>query len=404
MVADNNILISPSFESLKSVDDKGTFGGFLVKFGSVKEHDFERDFFDSDTDFWLNDGTGVTAVLYDHGKDKHIGKKRLDKNGGQLVVKDAGVWLETQLQRRNKYEEAVHHLAKQGKLGLSSGTASHLVQREVAGKNSQGEKVTHIKQWPLGLDASPTPEPAEPRTKVSPLEENESKSIHRFLEEKGKDVEEEQNTTVMGEEIKEVSYGDMIEMVRSDFGSAFPDRNGRVSDVYDDYVIFRSREDSKLYKVEYEGSIDGGYTFSNRGDWTEVVKERQIQERSEIEDTLDVLKDINKRLKSEHKYSSGDLVSWEGGDAQGRIRRQIGPNETVSPSTTDSTFSGDEDNPGYLIELVDKNEEGEVVGRGETVFHQEDTLSKISKSGVSSKQSEFSTQLNILEAKLNSLT
>ncbi len=50
-----------------------------------------------------------------------------------------------------------------GQLGWSSGTAAHLVEREEAGE------AWKIKMWPLGLDASLTPTPAEPRNKVIPL-------------------------------------------------------------------------------------------------------------------------------------------------------------------------------------------------------------------------------------------
>ena len=41
-----------------------------------------------------------------------------------------GVWVEGILNMRDDYEKALYNLAKQGKLGWSSGTASHLVERE----------------------------------------------------------------------------------------------------------------------------------------------------------------------------------------------------------------------------------------------------------------------------------
>ena len=54
-------------------------------------------------------------------------------------------------------------LAESGKLGWSSGTASHLVMRE------QDGAAHRVKRWPLGLDASLTHTPAEPRNSVMPL-------------------------------------------------------------------------------------------------------------------------------------------------------------------------------------------------------------------------------------------
>jgi phage head maturation protease len=155
--------------ALKNLSDKGDFGGYLVRFGSPEAHDLEGDFFTKDTDFWLHGASGSTKVgsegssfvLYGHGTDPELGTRRLAT--GRLVVKDAGVWMETQMQRRNEYEEAIEQLAKQGALGLSSGTAAHLVETE------RKSGANWIKTWPLGLDASLTPEPAEPRTSVQPL-------------------------------------------------------------------------------------------------------------------------------------------------------------------------------------------------------------------------------------------
>jgi len=76
---------------------------------------------------------------------------------------DVGVWVEAQLELRDDYERNIYEMAKAGKLGWSSGTAAHLVEREPAGK---AQRVT---AWPLGLDASLTPTPAEPRTQAVPL-------------------------------------------------------------------------------------------------------------------------------------------------------------------------------------------------------------------------------------------
>jgi HK97 family phage major capsid protein len=64
---------------------------------------------------------------------------------------------------RDEYEKFIYGMAEAGKQGWSSGTASHLVEKEKSGK------ATWIRSWPLGLDASLTPTPAEPRNGVQPL-------------------------------------------------------------------------------------------------------------------------------------------------------------------------------------------------------------------------------------------
>jgi len=75
--------------------------------------------------------------------------------------------------------------------------------------------------------------------------------------------------------------------------------------------------------------------------------------------------------------SEGDLVSWDsaGGTAYGMVET-VATGETVSGSTEpeDTEHETSEGNPGVIIELVERDEDGEVVGTGDTVFHRPDTL------------------------------
>lgn len=134
--------------------------GHLVMFSTKSDPDIsaQRDFFTPETDYDLEYAT-KTRVLYRHGFDKELGLKRLAI--GEMKMDDVGVWVEGQMQLRDDYEKAVFSMAKAGKLGWSSGTASHLVEREKVGDANK------VLRWPLGLDASLTPDPAEPRTLVS---------------------------------------------------------------------------------------------------------------------------------------------------------------------------------------------------------------------------------------------
>jgi HK97 family phage major capsid protein len=130
--------------------DGGRVAGYLVRFSkSVDDKDLTGDYFAPDTDYGEAD---KSPVLYQHGMDKLLGRKRIGT--GDLKRDDVGVWIEAQLNMRDEYEKAIYELAKKGKLGWSSGTAGHLVERDRSGK---------ITAWPLGLDASLTPTPAEPR-------------------------------------------------------------------------------------------------------------------------------------------------------------------------------------------------------------------------------------------------
>lgn len=139
--------------AVKALGD-GKVGGYLVSFGDSKHTDLEGDYFTPNTDFDLERSTKST-VLYQHGLDKTLKGTKLGV--GEMKVDDAGVWIEAQLELRDDYERAIYDMAQKGKLGWSSGTAAHLVERKKVGKSYE------IEAWALGLDASLTPTPAEPR-------------------------------------------------------------------------------------------------------------------------------------------------------------------------------------------------------------------------------------------------
>lgn len=150
---------------------EGKVGGYLVRFTAPNDLDLDGDYFNKSTDYDLDEDTPTKSRLYyHHGLDEVIGKRKIGK--GQLHTDDVGVWIEAQLSMRDEYEKAIYAMAEQGKLGWSSGTASHLVETEQQGK------ARWIRTWPLGMDASLTPTPAEPRNTVIPLKSmNHIKSI-----------------------------------------------------------------------------------------------------------------------------------------------------------------------------------------------------------------------------------
>lgn len=117
--------------------------------------DVTGDFFTKSTDF----GSHTTSpVFFDHGLDPVVKKSIIGQ--GTLTKTEKAIWIEAQLDKANQYAEMVYDLAQKGALGWSSGTAAHLFE-----KKKTGEIVT----WHLGLDASLTPTPAEPRTSAVTL-------------------------------------------------------------------------------------------------------------------------------------------------------------------------------------------------------------------------------------------
>lgn len=137
----------------------GRVGGYLVRYSTDEDPDVDQEFFDAETDFMF-EFPGKSSAWFSHAM--YSDKKQLSHHA-ELSQDEFGVWAETILDERDQYEKFLLELADAGKLGWSSGTASHLVEREPKGK------ATHIKRWPLGLDASLTHIPAEPRNSVIPL-------------------------------------------------------------------------------------------------------------------------------------------------------------------------------------------------------------------------------------------
>lgn len=151
-----------SFGSSIKAMDNGHIGGYLVTFGSPDQTDASpaRDFFTKNTDFG---DLRTTPVYFNHRLPikARNGKEIIvkDKIGeGTLTVDDNGVFIDAVLYNREQYEKAL------SAMGWSSGTAQHLVERKAHPNGSH-----EITAWPLGLDGSITPMPAEPRTRVIPL-------------------------------------------------------------------------------------------------------------------------------------------------------------------------------------------------------------------------------------------
>lgn len=168
-------------------DNEYSVSGPLIKF-NIKDLDGEQ--FDPDGDYGLEDGRLKTSVYYHHGLDETIGKKTLGT--GIITRVDNTLWIEAQLKKREKYERDIYQLLKDRKLGWSSGTAGHLAESKMI----NGIK-TWVK-WPLGLDASLTPTPAEYSNTATIKTETVNSKIE-ILEEKNMADE-----TKNGEEVKEV--------------------------------------------------------------------------------------------------------------------------------------------------------------------------------------------------------
>lgn len=141
--------------AVKALPD-GKVVGQLVRFSSATAPDLTGDFFTPSTDFDVDDwSTVIKGVYYAHGQDAQIGKRRIGK--ASLKHDELGVWVEAQLDLADEYQAAIYEMAKQDKLGWSSGSVAHLVERKAV-----TDDISEITRWPLA-EASLTPQPAEPR-------------------------------------------------------------------------------------------------------------------------------------------------------------------------------------------------------------------------------------------------
>ncbi len=139
----------------------GKLGGKLCRFTTPDQADSYGDVFDIKTDFGLAVGeTMKSPVYFHHALDPKISAMKLGM--GTLTMGTDGVDIEAEIDLSNPVAAEKYEAAVKGLLGWSSGTAAHLVKREqIAVKN--GKPINHVLTWPLGLDASLTPTPAERR-------------------------------------------------------------------------------------------------------------------------------------------------------------------------------------------------------------------------------------------------
>lgn len=137
--------------AIKSIGDTGLVGGWLVKYGGDGDLSQFRDVFTKATNYGKHTKSDVWVH---HRMLPGLGKKGFT-NQADLSMENEGVFFKHLLDLRNAYEAKYYNMVKDGKLGLSSGTAPHLVERKAMGDGRH-----EITQWTLGLDASYTPMPA----------------------------------------------------------------------------------------------------------------------------------------------------------------------------------------------------------------------------------------------------
>ncbi len=167
--------------------DGDTIGGLAVLYATKSTHDLEKDFYDKDTDLWLNHWGWPRPITYHHGMDAGTRDDPVIGHWTKATVTDEGVWLEGQLDRAHRYYKAVKELARRGYLKISSDSGPQWVIRE-----PQSNGANYIKRWPL-VTASVTVTPMEPR--MFPVE------VKAFLAELGYEAIENESPEAIKSEL-----------------------------------------------------------------------------------------------------------------------------------------------------------------------------------------------------------
>lgn len=152
-----------AIKATDNADGSVTLSGLAVVFDEpgTKNRDLTGEYFTADTYYGAASKSGsitVDAPFHHHipldGSAKAAELADAILGEATMTKTDAGWLASLVLPMRTAYEKEIAQLAKDGKLGWSTGTAPHMYR---AAKSGQ------ITRWPI-IEVSPTPIPAEPRT------------------------------------------------------------------------------------------------------------------------------------------------------------------------------------------------------------------------------------------------
>ena len=122
---------------------QGIYGGFGVPFGGAP--DCTNDVFDTAMgleELGCDDGRQTIPMLFQHGADSEVGKKRIAK--AVFELKPEGLWIEWKFANlSDPHVSNIRDLCDEGLMALSSGSVPHMVVREPRADYYL------IKQWPV---------------------------------------------------------------------------------------------------------------------------------------------------------------------------------------------------------------------------------------------------------------
>ncbi len=144
----------------------GKIGGYLVVHGDAAQTDLAGDWFTKNTYLGPQNGDSSEALFHHTLPIKGFEAKRDHRFAPWKTKRDNyGLFAETVMDLSDDYDRAVFGTVMAGKMGLSSGSAPHLVRRE-GDTFEKPVECGEIKMWSI-VEGSITPSPCEPRARVA---------------------------------------------------------------------------------------------------------------------------------------------------------------------------------------------------------------------------------------------
>ncbi len=295
-------------------DETITLGGFAVVFDG---RDLEGDTFTKDTDFMLDNFADNQPVMIDHTQPvivEHNGKTfKLTgvpmKVGHVIEVtpQDVGLYVKLLIEKAGNYWGIVDGMMSTKRLGLSSGSVSHLVRKDGG----------VIKTWPIA-EVSLTLTPAEPRT------------------------------AVLGVEPIKIVYedGDLIKGIIKAAGNAADDADSEAT-ILDSGELTMSNEEQEVKEEEVQD--EEASTVDNIVDYSKFVDEIKAL-RLDIEK---ISKPVNKITTTHIKTTktaanenpvvkaNADYANWVRNGGNGRYQLELFGNEVKAPAKYAWGFDAD---------------------------------------------------------------
>lgn len=127
-------------DTVKSLGEN-RIGGRIVTYSGPSDPDKVKDFFDGSSDFWLN-GTGERRpILYRHGLDPVIKRRRFGEV--QISRGSDGLWATGYIAGKDDDSLKLLDMARRGELNWSTGSVGHLVEKTPVGDSM------HVDSWPI---------------------------------------------------------------------------------------------------------------------------------------------------------------------------------------------------------------------------------------------------------------